>query len=153
MSAGVEGVGPGFARAKIYWRLAQPAALADSPIGLFGEPAFAQVVLEILGERTVHLDAIVLSAGLAMPSGTLADAKLDICCCPRCVNLDPGEAVALARSLATAHGLPEPDLAPLLTGGELAFIGFGLTRLGEPRLNLYVKPRLKDLNHGRYHGE
>jgi hypothetical protein len=148
MSAGVEGVAPGHARAKIYWRLARPAPLADSPISLFGEPAFARVVLEVLGERTVHLDAIVLSAGLALPSGMLTDAKLDICCCPRCVRLDPAEAVALGRDLAAAHDLPAPDLASLLACGELAFIGFGLTRVGEPRLNLYVKPRLEGFAHG-----
>jgi hypothetical protein len=153
MSAGVEGVGPGYARAKVYWRLAHPVPLADSPIALFGEPAFARVVLEVLGERTVHLDAIVLSAGLALPNGTLTDVKLDICCCPRCVHLDPTEAVTLGRSLAAAHGLPAPDLAPLLDRGELAFIGFGLTRAGEPRLNFYVKPRLEGFDHGRHHVE
>lgn len=148
MSAGVEGVSPDHARAKIYWRLAHPARLADSPIALFSDPAFARIVLEVLDERTVHLDAIVLSAGLALPGGTLTDAKLDICCCPRCVRLDPAEAIALGRDLAAAHGLPAPDLAPLLACGELAFIGFGLTCAGEKRLNLYVKPRLEGPDHG-----
>jgi hypothetical protein len=148
MSAGVEGVAPGYARAKIYWRLARPSPLAYSHINMFREPAFARVILEVLGERAVHLDAVVLSAGLALPSGALTDAKLDICCCPRCVHLTPDEALALARDLAAAHDLPLIELAPLFVDGELAFIGFGLTQAGEPRLNLYVKPRLERPGHG-----
>jgi hypothetical protein len=141
MSAGVEGVAPGYARAKIYWRLAGPAPLADSPVALFADPAFARVIHQVLGDRAVHLDGIVLSAGLALPGGRLADAKLDLCCCPRCVSLDGDAALALANDLAAAHGLRAPDLAPLLGAGELAFIGFGLTRDRAPRLNLYFKPR------------
>jgi hypothetical protein len=142
MSAGLEGVAPGYARAKIYWRLAEPGMLADSPIALFGDPAFADVVQGVIGARDIRLDGIVLSAGLAIPSGELADAKLDICCCPRCVHLDTPQAAAMARELAIAHGLPAPDIVPLLAAGELAFIGFGLTRDRAPRINLYFKPRL-----------
>ena len=140
MSAGIEGVAPGYARAKAYWRLATPTALSDLPIDLFHAPAFARAVDLVFGERVLPLDSIVLSAGLALPGGELVDAKLDICCCPRCVRLSTGEAAYLIGELARTFDLPEPDLTPLLEAGELAFIGFGLDRAGEARLNIYLKP-------------
>ena len=144
MSAGIEGVAPGYARAKIYWRLNSPSALSDIPVKLFAAPAFAEVVTEVIGSREIPLDGIVLSTGLAIPGGRLADVKLDICCCPRCVSLGSAETVTIARRLAAAHGLQMPDIAPLAASGDLAFIGFGLTRKGDPRLNLYFKPRLAE---------
>ncbi len=140
MSAGIEGVAPGYARAKIYWRLASACALSDIPLPLFSDPAFATAVLEVIGDRELPLDSIVLSAGVDIPSGEFGDAKIDICCCPRCVRLDPGDAEHLICKLAETYQLPVPDLRQLLVAGELAFIGFGLTRNREPRINIYMKP-------------
>ena len=148
MSAGLEGLAPGYARAKIYWRMAGAAALAESPIALFADPAFARTAAEVIGDRDIRLDGLVLNAGLSIPDGRLVDAKLDICCCPHCVRLEPAEAVLLAHRLAMFHDLPMPDIAALTTAGELAFIGFGLTRKREPRLNFYFKPKLGDVDHG-----
>jgi hypothetical protein len=148
MSAGIEGASPKYARAKIYWRLARPEPLDASPIGLFSHPAFARFTTDVLGEREVSLDAIVLSAGISLPSAELADAKLDICCCPRCVSLDADAAVTLATRLAAMQGVTLPDIRPLLDVSDLAFVGFGLTRDLEARTNLYFKPKLEVTDHG-----
>ncbi|MEA2987562.1 MAG: hypothetical protein QOG83_273 [Alphaproteobacteria bacterium] len=148
MSAGIEGVSPKFARAKIYWRLAKPAPLGTSSIDLFSHPAFARFTIDVLGEREVSLDAIVLSAGLALPSATLADAKLDICCCPRCASLDADATLALATRLAAMQSATLPDIRPLIDVSDLAFVGFALTRDLEARVNLYFKPKLEVSDNG-----
>jgi hypothetical protein len=148
MSAGIEGVSPKHARAKIYWRLAKPEPLGASPVELFSHPSFARFAVDVLGEREVRLDGVVLSAGLALPSAALADAKLDICCCPRCVGSDADSTLVLLARLAAMNDLPIPDIRPLMDSSDLAFVGFALTRDLEARVNLYFKPKPGVSGHG-----
>jgi hypothetical protein len=92
-------------------------------------------------DRELPLDAIVLSAGLSVPGGHFVDAKLDICCCPRCVKLDAAQAASLIDRLSSRLGVATPAIDEVLAAGELAFLGVGLDRKLEPRLNVYLKPQ------------
>jgi hypothetical protein len=140
MSLGVEGVSPDIARAKVYWRLARPHALSDFAIPLLADRAFAHFVELVIGDREMHLDGVVLSAGLAVPSGKLVDVKLDLCSCPRCLSFDSAGAADLLDRLARTFGLSLPPLDATLRASEVAFLGFGLDRSGDVRLNVYFKP-------------
>lgn len=141
MSAGIEGAAPGYARAKVYWRLQEPVALDSLGIPLFADDAMLWAVGAIMQDFELPLDAIVLNAGLTAPGGKFVDAKVDICCCPRCVVLSTEAAHDLIARLTGHFDLPMPDVRDVLRSGDMAFIGIGVDRNAEPRLNIYLKPK------------
>jgi hypothetical protein len=138
VSAGLELNGRG-GRLKLYWRPQALVALADTGVELLADQAFAGFVQATIGERAVPAEGLVLSAGFALESGALRDAKLDICA--HCVPRPPDAWDELIGSLAAVHRLEAPPRHDVLGGGlaEVAFLGLGLDRDGERRLNVYLK--------------
>ena len=126
-------------RLKLYWRLRAAVALADAGVDLLGDEAFAQFVAATIGDVAVSADGLVFSAGFALDSGSLRDAKLDVC--GHCVPRPAAAWTALVTSLADAHGLKHPAVGKPLAAAqaEIAFLGFGLDRDAGPRLNVYLK--------------
>ena len=140
-SVALEGATPEDARAKLYFRFARPAALDALEIPLFTEPAVMRVLELAIGDRTLDLDGLVMSAGFSLASGALTDVKLDLC--GHCLAYETGEWLAVIEACRR-----ELDLAPLpldhaLTAlnCEIAFLGVGTDVRGECRLNVYLKDR------------
>lgn len=139
ISAGVEGISRTKARAKLYWRLKEPSSLRDLDIDLAHNPILARFLRIAIGDRRVHRGTIVGSVSFDLSDGMLHDIKLDVCghCLPRSWN----EWLEILSRCCRELGLaPWPLLGDTWqTTSELAFIGFGLDRNGEIRLNAYLK--------------
>ncbi len=139
-SVGFEGDSPERGRVKVYWRLRQAVSLSALGVGLFNDPLLAAFIASTVGQREMPLSGIVMSAGFDLASGELEDVKIDLCA--HCIPLTPAEWVMQLRTLSQALGVSratyEPDL--LARGCEVAFVGMGITKRGEPRMNVYLKP-------------
>jgi hypothetical protein len=139
-SAGIEGIGADDAVAKIYWRL--PALV---PIERFGEAGFAtpEIVrfLDIaLEQNAMRLSGLVLGLGFAVRTGEIVGVKLDLCGCPRCLNLGNAAWRQRVDAACDAFGLARFPPCALDVSGEVAFVGIGRASGGAVRLNLYTKP-------------
>jgi hypothetical protein len=126
-------------RLKLYWRLTAAVALAELGVEELADEAFARFVAETVGDATIPAEGLVLSAGFALDSGALRDAKLDVC--GHCVPRPAAAWMALVSSLADGHGLQAAAVGEPLaaTQAAVAFLGFGLDRDAGPRLNVYLK--------------
>jgi hypothetical protein len=127
------------ARLKLYWRLRRPRALHTFEIGLFSDPTVSQFLVEALKERTIAPTGLVLSAGFSLTGGDVTDIKIDIC--GHCLDRKPEALLELLNALTRRHGLFSAELEQPLCQrrAELAFLGFGIDRRREPRLNVYLK--------------
>jgi hypothetical protein len=142
MCLGIEGVSMERARAKVYWRMRQPAGLDELQLSPFCDPGFVTFLNLCLGQRSIRLTGIVLNAGIHIPTGQWADVKLDVCGCRNCLDFSAQEALEVANSLTSAFDLAPLPVATALEYGEIAFWGFGLDAQGQQRINIYFKPTL-----------
>jgi hypothetical protein len=140
MCLGIEGISPSVSRAKVYWRLEEAARLDQMGIDGFKSPAFAQFLTLCIGAREIRLTGIVLNAGISVSTGKWTDFKLDVCCCPNCLNYSTKDASQTAEAIAANFGICKPPLEEALKYGELAFYGLALDSQGTPRFNVYLKP-------------
>lgn len=138
-SVGVEGVGPGRLRVKLYTRLRRPVAL-ETLGGLLRDPVFGAFLGHVVGARSMSLSGLVLGLGWDGADGRLRDVKLDLC--GHCLPRPPHEWSRLLGELADGLGVALPPAGPALADGtaEVAFLGLGLDRAGRHRLNVYLKP-------------
>ncbi|HTX59901.1 MAG TPA: hypothetical protein VMH02_09495, partial [Verrucomicrobiae bacterium] len=139
LCAGIEGVDPERAHFKLYWRLAEVVPLAAFGDPLFADPAFARFARLAVGERTLPARAIVASAGFTL-GGEPAGVKLDLCTCSGCAARAGTQWHALLGQLEAELGVPIGRRAQALALGSPAFVGFGLSRDGRRRVNLYLTP-------------
>lgn len=140
MAVGVEGTEPADARAKLFWRLRQPIALAELGVPRFLDPAlFDFLGLLLDADRPLPLSGLVLSASFRVASGELFDAKLDLC--GHCLAYAPAEWEARLARATTAFGLVPLPVGRALAGGraEVAFVGLNRNPMGS-RLDLFLKP-------------
>lgn len=139
-SFGLEGSAPADARAKLYFRLDPPGPLPALGIDLFAGPAVVQFLNRAIGEFAMDPAGIVLCVGFSVATGSLIDAKIDLC--GHCLAYSPAAWARKVAELDTTLALtPLPTAAMLAAGDcEVAFLGFGLRADGRRRLNLYAKP-------------
>lgn len=140
MCLGIEGIGPKMARAKVYWRLSEARELSSLGLWGFGSLQMNRFLRLFSDARTMRLSGVVLSAGIDITSGCLADVKVDLCACRSCLHDTPDNTAALCDRITTAFDLSPLPIRDALEYGELAFFGFGLDVDQRCRLNLYVKP-------------
>ncbi len=138
-SAGLEGSSLRNTRAKIYFRLREAMSLNDLGIDLFASSRMQDFLAIAMEANGVDLDGLVMSIGFSLSSGSLVDAKIDLC--GHCLNHSIGEWVSVLGQLTDRFSLPAFDLSALkkYSDIEVAFIGMGLTSDHKPRLNLYLK--------------
>jgi hypothetical protein len=138
-SIGLEGACLRTMRAKLYWRLDRPVRLAELGIGLLKAPELAHFLARAVEQRPMALSGTVFSTGFSLHTGELEDVKLDLC--GHCLPREPKAWGELLEGLSTDFGLvPVPvgsDLAERRC--ELAFLGLGVDRAGDTRLNVYLK--------------
>lgn len=149
-SLGFEGTGPAAARAKVYFRLATPAALEDLGLDLLGSPQVLRFLALTIGQNSIDLDGLVMSLGFALQDGGLRDVKVDVC--GHCLAYDADQWQAVVDGCTDEFGLrPIPNETTLAVGDcSVAFLGFGLDIEGEARLNLYLNARSGDSPPGHH---
>jgi hypothetical protein len=140
MCLGVEGISPAYARAKVYWRLAEAVRLDQLGLEGFKDRSFTEFLSLSIGGRRINLTGIVLNAGIDVVTGKWADVKLDVCGCQNCLNYSTVEAIQAADAITNHFGLAALPLADALEYGELAFFGLGLDARGKRRFNVYLRP-------------
>jgi len=138
-SAGLEGRSLADVRAKVYFRLREPMNLAALPIGLFASTAIADFLRLAMGPWGVDAEGLVLSTGFSVSTGALADVKVDLC--GHCLEHTMDEWSSIAGALTARFSLAPMNLSDVASSpwAGIAFIGMGLTRGGDARLNVYVK--------------
>jgi hypothetical protein len=138
-SIGLETTSSKDMRLKIYWRLTTPTLLSTLAIPLLQDPAMSRFFATVVSNERMPLTSIVFSAGFLLSTGELEDVKADLCahCLPRPLNswLDRVDEVTEQNSL------PTMALRSCLRGSNLepAFLGLGLNRNHQVRMNLYMK--------------
>jgi hypothetical protein len=140
-SAALEGADGASARGKLYFRLRRPAPLSALRIEGMSAPAMNRFLRTFAGDQTILLNGLVVSVGVGLMTGELADVKVDLC--GHCIRLSPSEWARRVADFCAAAGVRPPPIEDALVSGaaEPAFIGFGLDRHAEPRLNTYLKAR------------
>ncbi len=138
-SIGVETTSSDDVRIKVYWRMTTPTLLSTLAIPLLHHPTLCRFLATVVSNEPMSLAGLVFSAGFLLSTGELEDVKADLCahCLPRPLNhwLDRVDEVMEQNCLSTMAMrtcLRESSLEP-------AFLGMGLNRNNEVRINLYLK--------------
>jgi len=139
-SLGFEGAAPARAVAKLYFRLDRPVRLGDLGVEPLADPALAVFLAKVIGLRHMDLSGTVFSLGFDLATGTVADAKVDLC--GHCLPRPAAEWAELFEDLAETFGLRQVLSAGDLVSGkcDVAFVGFGTDRRERHRLNVYLRP-------------
>ena len=143
ISVGVEGSNAGNARAKFYWRANGSAPLSQLGVSLLMHEALPAFLSDATEGMATPVAAIVGSVGVTIATGSLADVKLDLC--GHCV---PRSRVDWARRIegyARRYGMTAPPFMALGPDAPIAiaFVGLGIDRDLQPRLNIYLKPMIR----------
>ena len=140
ISVGVEGSTAGDARAKFYWRPKGSAPLSGLGVSLLGHEALPAFLSDATEGMATPVSAIVGSVGVNVATGSLADVKLDLCA--HCVPRRRSDWAHRIEHYARRHGLTAPPFVALEPDApiEIAFVGLGIDRDLQPRLNIYLKP-------------
>lgn len=138
-SIGIEGSVPANARAKIHWRLRRSIPIKHLGIDLLMDNGLLSFLVNAVGERSIHRNGIVMSAGFSITTGVIADVKIDIC--GHCLNMATNEWVNLIHWCANNFDIREIPIQEVLqdTDMRVAYIGLGLNSSGSYRLNLYLR--------------
>jgi hypothetical protein len=142
-SAGLEGVTPGDARAKIYFRLAHAVPLATLGSALLASPQILTLLSMVVGDEPMRFSGAVFGLGFSIATGAAADAKLDLC--GHCLPRDADGWWNTLEQLVAAYGVQPFDTrvrnALRSTSTDVAFVGVGVGTDGRTRLNLYLRGR------------
>ncbi len=140
ISVGVEGSNAGDARAKFYWRPDGSAPLSGLGVSLLKHGALRAFLSDATEGMATPVSAIVGSVGVNIATGSLADVKLDLC--GHCVPRSRTDWAQRIGGYAHRHGMTAPPFSALEPDApiEIAFVGLGIDRDLQPRLNIYLKP-------------
>jgi len=138
-SVGLEGATAKDTRLKLYWRLNSPIAIEQMGVPLLAHPAYKDFLLRLVADKPLSLGGLVLSAGFGLCDGALHDVKIDLCA--HCLPRPAADWVSLLSDCCQEFGLAPLDIADGLISHqcELAFVGFGIDRSENRRINLYMK--------------
>jgi hypothetical protein len=142
-SLGLEGSDPANTRAKIYFRFAVPTAVTALGIDLLASPEIVRFLETAMGSQGIDRDGLILSVGFSLATGALADVKADLC--GHCLTYSDDEWIALADRCADANGIARLPLRDALATGDcgVALISLGLDVERKPRINLYLRARMR----------
>lgn len=140
VSLSLESGADGRVRAKLYLRLLGPCALREVGVPGLNTEAIAEFLAQTLGDRAVPRTGIVISVSGLCDSNELTDAKIDVC--GHCVPRSRDAWVRWLAGIGARLGMAAPRARAALSSPEfeVAFVGLGVNRRDEPRLNLYLKP-------------
>lgn len=144
MSIGLEGSSMENLRAKLYFRLSHKAALSDLGVKLLLREEFPAFLSEVVGDRAIKLSGLVFNIGFHIASQKMFDAKIDVCACHRCVDIDARQWMEVLSRTSSRHGLtPFPvDEVILRDQCAVSYYGIGVDRRGNVRMNLYLKNKI-----------
>jgi hypothetical protein len=138
-SIGLETTSTDDVRIKVYFRLANPTLLSTLAIPLLRHPALCRFIATVLSNERMSLAGLVFSVGFLLSTGELEDVKVDLCahCLPRPLD----NWLNRVDELMEQNCLPAMAIRPCLLASRLepAFLGMGLNRNDQVRVNLYLK--------------
>lgn len=151
MAAGVEGTEPANARAKLFFRITRPMALAELGNPAFTDPSISAFLAMLLGERELPLQGLVFSTSFLVANGAPFDAKVDVCA--HCLSFSNEDWISFLGAATSAFQLAPMDARRALDGdAEAAFVGLNRNALGQLRLDFFLKPKqwyaAEDAGHG-----
>ncbi len=140
-SLGLEGANPVDARAKVYFRLAQPTSLESLGVDLLVSTPVMRFLDLVAADRSIDLDGLVMSAGFSLATGELADVKLDLC--GHCLAYSAAEWLDVIERCRSEYNLAEIPVEAALASEEceVAFLGLGVDVNQTCRLNVYLKDK------------
>lgn len=140
VSLSLESGADGRVRAKLYLRLLGPCALRELGIPRLNTQAVVEFLAQTLGDHAVPRTGIVISVSGVCDANEFTDAKLDVC--GHCVPRSRDAWVRWLSGMGARLGMAAPRARATLSSPdfEVAFVGLGVNRRDEPRLNLYLKP-------------
>lgn len=140
-SVGIEGHDRDRSRLKLYLHnyKAVPAGLLGRlfpPLSILGTSKCFHL---LMGDHGLSPEDIFYNIGVHTVSGEIIDTKIDIS--GAALKLGPEQAEQAIGSCCEALSLPKVSLDALMKDYNLAvsFVGVGVNRNGEPRLNIYLK--------------
>lgn len=137
MCAGIEGSDARKVRLKCYWRLRRAAALAEFGLPLLEHPALRRFLATVIGARTLDGDGLVFAASVLPHDGEIHDVKIDVCA--HCLQYSQQEWRVLLAELIDSFGLSNSPVESLFwPATRISYVGFGVDRFGECRLNVYL---------------
>lgn len=144
-SIGLEGRTLRDARLKMHWRLVQPVRLDELRLPFLENQIFPQFMQIMAGDKIDHAfsrSGLIFSTGFSLVNGDAFDSKLDICGCPKCLNLSAVEWLQRLTLACETFGLMMPPVKEGLLTNRCAgiILGLGLDAEGRRRLNFYLKP-------------
>jgi hypothetical protein len=136
----IDGTDPSAARVKIYFRLTRTVAHGALAVLALDDERVHAFVEDAIGARELPLSALVFSLSFSLATGAWHDAKLDICA--HCVRRPRAAWQGVLQRAQRSMGVDTSAAMAMLDapGLELACIGIGLDRRGQPRVNAYGKP-------------
>jgi hypothetical protein len=139
VSVGLEGHDFDHCRAKVYFRLAESIALDQLGIDQLIQSEMMEFLQLAMGDFGVDREGLVMSIGFSVNRGDLIDVKIDLC--GHCLAYTNSEWLDVIEGLTQRFGLKPLQLDDVLLhhSVEVAFIGLGLDRNLQPRLNVYLK--------------
>lgn len=139
LGVGVEGISPGTARFKLYWRMTTPQPLADFGISLLTDPTMIAFLTEALDGAAVAPDALNFSANFDVTSGRLVDVKVDVSWHGRpthqALQIIARQANHLGLATLETHAAIKTIRQHQL---EVGCIGLGIDAAAQYRLNTYL---------------
>jgi hypothetical protein len=140
MAAGVEGTEPANARAKLFFRISRPIALAEIGNPAFADPSISVFLAMLLGERELPLAGLVFSTSFLVANGMPFDAKVDVCA--HCLGFSNEDWISFLGAATEAFQLAPMDARRALSGdADAAFVGLNRNAMGQLRLDFFLKPR------------
>lgn len=138
-SMGLEGSTHENVRAKIYFRLSRQMSLSQLKLDLLSSEEIVYFLHTAMGEVAVDLNGLVFSVGFGVKSGDLVDVKIDLC--GHCLAYRKGEWLNIVEHLTNRFAISPIPASNALDHSdcEVAFIGLGLDKEHNPRLNVYLK--------------
>ena len=138
-SAGLEGSTVENTRAKLYFRFREHVNLDAINLDIFSSEEMQYFQKITQGDFHVDLQGFVMNIGFSLASGELSDAKIDLC--GHCIRHSPQDWSAVINKITSKFNLAPMNANQFLESEEfeVAFVGFGLTTTGIPRLNVYIK--------------
>jgi hypothetical protein len=138
-SIGIETTSSDDVRLKVYWRLTAPTLLSSLAIPLLHHPTMHRFLATVVSNGRMSLAGLVFSAGFLLSTGELEDVKVDLCA--HCLPMPLNHWLDRVDEVMEQNCLPAMPMRTCLrgTGLEPAFLGMGLNRNNQVRINLYLK--------------
>lgn len=136
-SIGLEGCEGASCRGKVYFRLHRSRRLSELGLDLLATSGPTGILKLLMCDRELPLSGIVFCIGISRLSGEVVDAKIDVC--GHCLSQSTLSWERTLRHCTDLLRMPPFSFSGELLENEVAFVGLGVSRESDMRMNLYLK--------------